>query len=138
MVPELNGVLETSLYVEDLGRSTAFYRMVFEFEVLMADERFCALNVSDRQVLLLFRRGASTTPSVTAGGAIPPHDGSGHLHLTFAVPADNLEQWEQWLATHGISIESKVTWPRGGTSLYFRDPDSHVIELATPGLWANY
>ena len=28
--------------------------------------------------------------------------------------------------------------PRGGTSLYFNDPDGNVVELATPGLWANY
>ena len=137
-MPASNGILETSLYVEDLRRSIAFYRSVFEFEVLMADERFCALNVFDSQVLLLFRQGASTAPSSTPGGTVPPHDGRGHLHLAFAVSADSLEQWEPWLATHGVSIESKVTWPRGGTSLYFRDPDGHMIELATPGLWANY
>jgi catechol 2,3-dioxygenase-like lactoylglutathione lyase family enzyme len=137
-MPASNGILETSLYVEDLSRSITFYRTVFEFEVLMADERFCALNVSESQVLLLFRRGASTAPSSTPGGTVPPHDGSGHLHLAFAVPADSLGQWETWLATHGVSIESKVIWPRGGTSLYFRDLDGHVIELATPGLWANY
>ena len=31
-----------------------------------------------------------------------------------------------------------MKWPRGGESLYFRDPDGHLVELATPGLWANY
>ncbi|MDF2970539.1 MAG: glyoxalase, partial [Microvirga sp.] len=42
------------------------------------------------------------------------------------------------LGERKIPIESRVTWPRGGTSLYFRDPDGHVLELATPGLWATY
>jgi len=28
--------------------------------------------------------------------------------------------------------------PRGGTSLYFRDPNGHMLELATPGLWSIY
>jgi len=27
---------------------------------------------------------------------------------------------------------------RGGHSIYFRDPDGHLLELATPGLWAIY
>jgi catechol 2,3-dioxygenase-like lactoylglutathione lyase family enzyme len=31
-----------------------------------------------------------------------------------------------------------MEWPRGGTSLYFRDPDGHLVELATPGLWSIY
>jgi len=31
-----------------------------------------------------------------------------------------------------------VKWSRGGESLYFRDPDDHLVELATPGIWATY
>lgn len=27
---------------------------------------------------------------------------------------------------------------RGGCSVYFRDPDGHLLELATPGVWINY
>nr|WP_197998803.1 hypothetical protein [Gimesia aquarii] len=34
-----------------------------------------------------------------------------------------------------IGIESRVNWPRGGESIYFRNPDNHVVELATPGIW---
>jgi len=42
------------------------------------------------------------------------------------------------LIAQGIRIESKVTWPAGGQSLYFRDPDNHLVELATPGIWEVY
>lgn len=137
-MPSLNGVLETSLYVADLDRSVRFYRDLFGFDVLAADERFRALHVTGQQVLLLFRKGLSDKPSVVPGGVIPGHDGSGRLHLTFAVVAAELPAWEERLRGQGIAVESTVTWPRGGTSIYFRDPDGHLLELATPGVWRVY
>jgi len=137
-MPIVNRVLETSLYVEDLDRAARFYETVFGFKRMTADERLCALSVADRQVLLLFKRGASTRPAVLPGGTLPPHDGSGTLHLAFAVDAAELPAWEHALRKHGIAIESRINWPRGGQSLYFRDLDAHLVELVTPGCWPIY
>ena len=137
-MPTLTGVLETALYVADLERSAAFYKALFGLETLLVDERMHALDVAGRNVLLLFRRGGSTSPSPTPGGAIPPHDGQGQLHVAFAIPASDLQSWKARLDELGIPMESRVRAPRGGTSLYFRDPDQHLVELATPGLWAIY
>jgi catechol 2,3-dioxygenase-like lactoylglutathione lyase family enzyme len=137
-MPQLNGVLETSLYVDQLESSIRFYQEVMQFQKLVGDERFCALQADQRQVLLLFKKGASTQPMVIAGGTIPSHDGSGQLHLAFAIPAQELEPWERWLQQHQVVIESEVRWERGGQSIYFRDPDGHLLELVTPGCWAIY
>ena len=137
-MPNLTGVLETSLYVDDLERSIHFYQSVLAFSKLIADQRFCALSVVDRQVLLLFKKGGSTQPSVSSGGVIPPHDGDGELHLAFSIKTEEWESWESWLLQNHVTIESKVFWDRGGRSLYFRDPDNHLIELVTPGCWAIY
>lgn len=137
-VPKLNALLETALYVEDLERSVSFYKTIFEFEPISSSERLCALSVLDRQILLLFLKGASAVETVTSGGIIPPNDGDGQLHIAFAIAASELEQWENWLTANDIEIESKVKWERGGTSIYFRDPDNHLLELATPGLWTIY
>ena len=137
MKPELRGVLETSLYVSELERSLAFYTRLFGFRVLLQDDRFCALDVCGRQLLLLFRKpesGAVATP----GGTIPSHGGDGQLHLAFAIGRDDLDPWERRLSQAAVPIESRVEWPRGGRSLYLRDPDGHLLELATPGLWATY
>ena len=136
--PPLTGVLETALYVADLDRAAAFYARLLGAEVLLADHRMRAMSVAGRQVLLLFLVGASGRGSPVPGGFIPPHDGRGQLHLAFAIPADSLGAWEARLAALGIAIESRVHAPRGGTSLYFRDPDGHLVELATPGLWTIY
>src|SRR5207245_914285 len=105
---------------------------------LTADARFCALSVCDRQVLLLFRQGASSTPSQTPGGVIPGHDATGSSHLAFSIAASELQDWERRLADEKIRIEGKVSWPRGGFSVYFRDPDGHLLELVTPGTWSIY
>jgi catechol 2,3-dioxygenase-like lactoylglutathione lyase family enzyme len=136
--PPIGGVLETALYVEDVERSRAFYQRIFGFAVLFADERLCALNVADKQVLLLFKKGASTEPITTSGGTIPPNDGDGHLHFAFSIAAFDVPVWEEWLAAQSVTVDSKVFWERGGQSLYFSDPDGHLAELASPGIWAIY
>ena len=83
-MPQLDGVLETSLYVNDLERSVQFYRKIFGFEIIDAGERLYALGVPGRQILLLFKKGAS------ANLALGAHDGDGELHLAFAVPKAEL------------------------------------------------
>jgi catechol 2,3-dioxygenase-like lactoylglutathione lyase family enzyme len=132
------GILETCLHVGDLEAAIAFYQRLFGFEIMARDDRFCAFNVAPRDVLLLFKRGASTKPMPVPGGIIPPHDGQGRMHIAFAIAAQDLAGWESRLISQEIAVESTVHWPEGGTSLYFRDPDQHLVELATPGIWPNY
>ena len=135
---ELDRVIETCLYVDDLDRAGTFYEQVLGLTVLTSDSRFRAYDVGGKSVLLLFRRGATLETMHMPGGTIPPHDGHGPLHMAFAISADSLPQWEERLRERGIDIEGRTDWSRGGQSIYFRDPDGHLLELATPGLWAIY
>ncbi|MCA8879051.1 MAG: VOC family protein [Rhodobacteraceae bacterium] len=137
-MPRPTAILETVLYTDDLDRAARFYEEVMGLAPLFSDARMRAFDVAGRGVLLIFVRGATRAPVPTPGGSIPPHDGSGPLHIAFAIAADDLPAWRETLALRGIAIESTVTWPRGGTSVYFRDPDGHCLELATPGLWPGY
>ena len=137
--PPLSGVLETALIVEDVQRATRFYRELFGFDVLTQSERLCSLNVKPAQALLLFKRGASLNDIRLPGGVVPGGmDAQGRSHIAFAIEAEHLESWRHWLELKAVAIESTVLWERGGTSLYFRDPDGNLLELATPGVWANY
>jgi catechol 2,3-dioxygenase-like lactoylglutathione lyase family enzyme len=131
-------VLETALYVDDLEATVAFYRDVLGFGVLDDGARLVAMDAGDATVLLLFRRGATRDGADTSGGRIPPHDGGGPVHLAFAVTAGDLDTWESRLRERGVAIESRVRWPRGGRSIYFRDPAGHSVELASPGTWPTY
>ena len=132
MPPDSKGILESSLYVSDVDRSARFYEEIFGFPIISDfGERGCALQAGDRQVLLLFKKGGSHL--------IPtPHDGDGELHIAFAIAASDLPSWETWLGEKGIAIEEKRAWDRGGQSIYFRDPDRHLLEIATPGVWSIY
>ena len=137
--PPLTGVLETALYVADLDRAAAFYQRLLGARELLAEaDRMRALDVAGRQVLLLFRVGASDGPNPVPGGVVPPHDAQGRMHVCFAIPADALDAWERHLAALGVAVESRVHAERGATCLYVRDPDGHLVELATPGLWETY
>ncbi len=134
----INKVLETSLYVDELERSAAFYEKLFGLDRLIGDERFRAYSVNGEQVLLLFVKGTALAPLETPSGIIPPHDGAGRLHLAFSIEETDLDGWREKLAAEGVPIESEAKWPRGGTSLYFRDPDGPLVELITPGCWSSY
>jgi catechol 2,3-dioxygenase-like lactoylglutathione lyase family enzyme len=136
--PGITGVLETALHVEDIDRAARFYEDVLQLKLINRDQRFAGYDAGPRSVLLLFRRGGTLETVHLPGGTIPPHGGSGELHVAFAIPADALSAWEARLAAHKIAIEGRMDWPRGGRSIYFRDPDGHLLELATPGLWPNY
>lgn len=136
--PRVGGVLETSLYVDDLTGAVAFYRDLFGFPPFFHDARMAALEIPGGQVLLLFQRGATLEPAPGPGGGfIPPHHGEGSLHLCFAIPFGELAAWEAHLSARGVAVESRLRWARGGTSLYFRDPEGNSLEVATPGLWPN-
>jgi catechol 2,3-dioxygenase-like lactoylglutathione lyase family enzyme len=137
-MPKLDGILETALYTDDMERARGFYEDVLQLEPIFSDSRLCAYAVSGREVLLIFRRGSATQTVTMPGGTIPGHDGSGPVHMAFAIGKDELEQWERHLAEHDVAIEGTTTWSRGGRSIYFRDPDGHLLELATPGLWTVY
>jgi catechol 2,3-dioxygenase-like lactoylglutathione lyase family enzyme len=134
----ISGVLETALYADDLAQLARFYKDIFAFEMLVESPRICAFNVGGTSVLLLFSRGATSEGLQFPGGWIPPHDGSGPSHFAFAIASEDIEWWADHLVQHGVEIESRVKWERGGSSLYFRDPENHSVELVTPGTWANY
>lgn len=135
--PALNGVLETALYVADMARALAFYRDALGLPVLVENDRLTALDAGRASVLLLFPRG--DLPDFEDGdGLVPGHGGSGRLHMAFAVTAESLPAWRDRLAAHGVGLAGEYRWRRGGTSLYVHDPDGHVIEFATPGLWPTY
>ena len=134
---QVRGIVETCINVAEINRAREFYQSLFGFDAMVRDDRFCAFRVGT-DVLLLFTYGGTEEPVVVSGGVIPPHETSGGGHFAFAISPNELAAWRTRLRERGLEIESEVRWERGGTSLYFRDLDDNLLELATPGVWPNY
>ena len=127
---EIRAIVETAIYVDDLDAAEAFYRDVLGLGVIGREAgRHVFFRVGDG-VLLAFDPEATLK-----GGLLPPHGASGPGHFALGVRAENLDEWRRRLEGHGVAVENEVTWPRGGRSLYFRDPAGNSVELVTPGLW---
>jgi catechol 2,3-dioxygenase-like lactoylglutathione lyase family enzyme len=136
--PPISGILETSLYVAEMARAVAFYEGLLGLRCMVRGERLTSFDAGRQAVVLLFQRGTTAEDIHGKGGVIPGHEGAGRLHMAFAIPAESYEPWRARLAAAGVNLLGEMRWPAGGRSLYFADPDGHVLEFATPGLWPNY
>lgn len=127
---EIKKIKETCLYVTDLERSRQFYNGKLGLAVIG--------EVKDRHIF--FRAGESVLlcflPEASKlGGTLPPHFGSGQLHLAFEVSREDYESWKSKIKDAGIAIEQEYDWGRGYLSFYFRDPDQHLLEVVMEGMW---
>ena len=128
---EIRNLVETSAYVDDLDRAERFYHDVLELEVIGREPgRHVFFRVGNADVLLLFN-----ADETAKGLTLPPHGAHGPGHFAFGIAADALDVWRRRLQEQGVAIEKEMAWPRGGHSLYFRDPAGNSVELITPGLW---
>jgi catechol 2,3-dioxygenase-like lactoylglutathione lyase family enzyme len=125
-------LLEASVYADDLEAAERFYRDVLGLTLIAKAEGRHVFFRCGARVFLVFNPDATLVPS----SPVPPHGGRGPGHAAFAVPLDELPRWRQHLDRCGVPVEREVTWPRGGRSLYVRDPAGNSIELATPVIWS--
>jgi catechol 2,3-dioxygenase-like lactoylglutathione lyase family enzyme len=133
---KIDGVLETCLYAADLVAAEQFYTGVLGLEVIAREPGRHVFFRSGHGVFLVFNPAHTSSQVTTVGGiGIPLHGAGGIGHTAFAVSEPDLPSWRERLTQAGVSIEAEVVWPKGGHSLYFRDPAGNSVELATPRIW---
>ena len=137
-MPQVQGLLETALYAEDMHRTPDFYGRVVGFARIFTGDRLIAMDVAGRSVLLIFAKGAGNAPNSLPGGSDPTSRRL--LANAFCVchSEEDVEAWREHFIVHQVPIESTVDWPEGAISLYFRDPDQNLDELIPPGFWSIY
>jgi catechol 2,3-dioxygenase-like lactoylglutathione lyase family enzyme len=128
------GILETVVYAEDLHGAQAFYSGALGLECTQKEPGRHIFFRCGNQMLLVFnpvktRELANTTLPV------PPHGASGAGHVCFRATAAELDAWRQHFEERGIAIEADFEWPRGGRSIYVRDPAGNSVEFAEPRIW---
>lgn len=124
-------ILETSLYASDLPAEENFFLQILGLEPfarLAGRHLFYKIGAG---MLLIFNPEKSLMP----GGEVPSHGARGAGHVAFAVDEKELDSWREHLSRHRVEIETEVSWPKGGYSIYFRDPAGNSIELVTPQTW---
>ena len=131
----IKAIIETAIYVDDLEDARAFYGVLLGLKCILDTPRMLTFAAATEQVLLVFKRGVTAEDTETPGGIVPGHHSDGPAHFAFAIEASAYEAWKAYLVAEGVPVTSEVTWPKGGRSLYFNDPDGNVLEMATPGLW---
>jgi catechol 2,3-dioxygenase-like lactoylglutathione lyase family enzyme len=127
----IQGVLETSVYADDLDAADRFYQRVLGLHRhARVDDRHLFFRCGD-DMFLVFRTDRTSEPDST----VPPHGATGPSHVAFSVHESSIDAWRHRLLGMGVEIEAEVEWPRGGHSLYFRDPAGNSLELASPRIW---
>jgi catechol 2,3-dioxygenase-like lactoylglutathione lyase family enzyme len=128
---KIKAVVETAIYVDDLRAAETFYRTDLGLPVIGKEPgRHVFFQVGEAGVLLAFLAEATLK-----GDPLPPHGATGPGHFALGIEAEAFDAWRKLLQGHGVTIEKEVEWPRGGRSLYFRDPAGNSVELVTPGVW---
>ncbi|MGE0353817.1 MAG: VOC family protein [Gemmatimonadales bacterium] len=129
-------VLETSIYAGDLEAAERFYREVLGFTVHSRRAgRHVFFRVGGGMFLVFNPESTGMAQAEVGGQTAPPHGAAGAGHVAFRIEPSELSGWRQRLARYGVAIEAEVEWPRGGRSIYFRDPAGNSLELAPASIW---
>lgn len=129
-MPAVEHLVEAGIYADDLKQAEEFYQGILGLDVLTRERgRHVFFRIGD-SVLLVFR-----AEETLKCGMLPPHGTRGPGHFALGIPTESVDQWREHLRSNNVEIEKEIEWPRGGKSLYFRDPAGNSVELVTRGLW---
>lgn len=128
------GFHHISLVASDARRTSAFYRDVLGLSLAKG-----TTNAADPNAYHLYFGDPTGTPGTMVTFFEWPHAPRGRYgvggvhHLAFGTRTyESLLRWKRYL--HDLRIAVSGPMPRGYfTSLYFRDPDGQVLEIATAG-----
>jgi glyoxylase I family protein len=129
---QLTGLHHVTLICADLERTTAFYRDVLGLALVRE-----AANDDDPDARHFWFGDAGGSPGTLVSFLEYPQLDEGRVgrgsthHLALAVEGvDELDAWRDYLRGRGVDCTD--VFDRGGLrSIYLRDPDANIVEIAT-------
>ena len=130
----LTGVHHLTAITRDLDATTAFYRDLLGLRLVHAgpsdddpDARHHWFSAGEGEpgTLISFLEYPSMSPGTIGAGSVQ------HFALTVGSPEEQLA-WVDYLRSRGVACSD--VFDRGGfRSIYLRDPDGNIVEIATHG-----
>ena len=121
-----NAIEVVTLFVDDITEAKAFYRKVFEPEVVYEDEVSCVLKFEGAMVNLL---EASQAPQLVEPVPVASAVSGARVLLTIRVA--DVDAVCATLQTRGVTLlNGPVDRPWGRRTAAFADPSGHVWEIA--------
>ncbi|PIY08786.1 MAG: glyoxalase [Flexibacter sp. CG_4_10_14_3_um_filter_32_15] len=123
-------IKETCLYVTDLDKTEAFYHKKLELPIISRKEDAFIFFRAGSDVLLCFMNDYAKNQE-----GLPPHFANGKIHFAFEVKTEDYQKWKEKMKDYQIKITHEQEWKNGLLSFYFEDPDGHVLEIVSEGIW---
>src|SRR5215510_2435575 len=99
---KIRKIVETSIYTSDLEKMKEFYVDKLGLEFVSELKGRHAFVKTDKNMLLIFNYGATTTEKETNHGASTPPS---MVHIAFEIEAEDYEDAKGLLANNNIQIE---------------------------------
>jgi glyoxalase family protein len=124
----ITGIHHIALVSSDAERSHDYYTRVLGLQPVdeyAGDRRYYRSRGHAHPVLVSFTERRGATPGVEGIGGT-------HHYAMLVETRDGLLQWKRWLTDNGVRVSGPLD-RHYFESIYHRDPDGHVIEIATRG-----
>jgi metallothiol transferase len=115
----IKGLNHITFAVADMEKSTEFYTQVLGAALVLAGPKTVYMDLAGIWLALNLEPGR-------------PKALENYTHMAFSVEVQDINLYKQRLVDKGIELkEDRPRHPDEGQSLYFRDPDGHLLELHT-------
>ena len=114
------GLSHIAIAVRDLGRTLAFYKKVFDVEVMYHKDKFLQVTTPGAHDIIVFEKRKADYGNT-----------GGIVHFGFRLrKANDIDEMAERVKSAGGKIIDKGEFVPGEPYIFFEDPDGYEVEVA--------